>query len=350
MTSVAAPRRVAVVCNQGRDGVIFQGPRPSPERYGRKTIERVLTALRERFDDVGCLEGDATLLPRLSQFMGAQSSGPPTGLVLNMAYGIQGDCRYTHVPAMLEMAGVPYTGAGPLGHAVSLDKVIAKSLMQAARIPTPAYAVASGCTGPEVERLRYPLVVKPRHESTSYGLRLVHDRGQLDDAVAEISERFRQDALIEEYIEGREVCVGLLGNSPVEALPTVELDFEGRGLRLMTWDDKYHRRADEPGKICPAALSYERRRQLADVAVATFGACHCRDYARVDIRLDHDGHPWVLEINSMASLGLGGSYVCAAAAAGLGFEALIDRIVHAAWDRHVRTVHQLVSDSVGGPP
>lgn len=324
-----------MVCNQGRDGVIFRASRPSPERYGRRTIERVLAALRERFDVVACFEGDATLLTELSRFMGADASGPPTGLVVNLAYGIQGDCRYTHVPAMLEMAGVPYTGAGPLGHAVSLDKVIAKSLMHAAGIPTPAYAVAAGQAGPEVNRLRHPLVVKPRHESTSYGLRLVHDRAQLDNAVSEISARFRQDALIEEYVDGREVCLGLLGNGPAEVLPPVELDFEGRGLRLLTSDDKYHRRADEPGKICPATLSDEGRRQLAEIAVATFDACHCCDYARVDVRLDHDGRPWVLEINSMASLGLGGSYVFAAAAAGLDFDALMNRIVHSAWTRQI---------------
>lgn len=323
-----------MVCNQARDGVIFRGPRPSPERYGRKTIDGVLAALRERFAVVACLEGDMTLLPELARFMEADGSDPPPGLVLNMAYGIQGDCRYTHVPAMLELAGVPYTGAGPLGHAVSLDKVIAKTLMETAGIPTPAYAVASHGVRAGSEKLRYPLVVKPRHESTSYGLRLVHDCAELNDAVAEISERFRQDALIEEYIEGREVCLGLLGNNPPDVLPAVELDFEGRGLRLMTWDDKYHRRTDEPAKICPAPLSAPTLRELERLAVATFHACHCRDYARVDIRLDHEGRPWVLEINSMASLGLRGSYVRAAAAAGLDFQTLMERIVSSAWGRH----------------
>ncbi|MDQ6806284.1 MAG: hypothetical protein M3065_15285 [Actinomycetota bacterium] len=93
--------------------MLFHGPRPSPERYGRKTIERVLVALRERFEVVGRLEGDTTLLSELGRFMQAGAFGHPPGLVLNLAYGVQGDCRYTHVPAMLELAGVPYTGAGP---------------------------------------------------------------------------------------------------------------------------------------------------------------------------------------------------------------------------------------------
>ena len=163
-----------------------------------------------------------------TQILGPGSeSCHPSGLVFNMAYGIQGECRYTHVPAMLEMAGVPYTGSCPLGHALALDKVIAKIQMQAAGIPTPAFKVM-GRPDDDVSGLRFPLVVKPRHESTSYGLQLVDDQCQLGDAVAAIVAQYRQDALVEEYIDGREVCIGLLGNGEVECLPAVELDFGGR--------------------------------------------------------------------------------------------------------------------------
>lgn len=228
---------------------------------------------------------------------------------------------------MLEMAGVPYTGATPLGHAVSLDKVVAKTLMRDAGVPTPAWAVLSAPGDPG--DLRYPMVVKPRHESTSHGLQLVHDRAQLDAAVLEIADRYKQDALVEEYIDGREVCVGLLGNDPPAALPAVELDFTDRRLRLMTFDDKYHRAQDEPTKICPAPLPQPLARELERIAVATFEACHCRD----DVRLDADGRPYVLEINSMASLGAGGSFVRAAETLGLDFDALVDEIVEVAAQR-----------------
>ena len=97
--------------------------------------------------------------------------GRPTGLAFNMAYGIQGECRYTHGPALLETAGIPYTGSGPFGHALALDKVVTKTLMIAAGIPTPRYAVL-GDGSYDDGGLRYPLVVKPRHESTSFGLAL----------------------------------------------------------------------------------------------------------------------------------------------------------------------------------
>jgi D-alanine-D-alanine ligase len=311
---------IAVVRNRNAEGVIYRSAKQCPETYGRKTVQRVLDALRGGGHVVSCVEADMTMLGELAALR--------PDLVLNMGYGIQGESRYTHVPAMLEMAGVPYTGAAPLGHAVSLDKVVAKVLMRDAGVPTPAWAVLSAPGDPG--DLRYPMVVKPRHESTSYGLQLVHDRAELDAAVRAIADRYRQDALVEEYIDGREVCIGLLGNDPPAALPAVELDFTGRRLRLMTWDDKYHRAQDEPTKLCPAPLPDQLTRALERIAVATFEACHCRDYARVDVRLDADGRPYVLEINSMASLGAGGSFVRAAAAGGLGFDALVNEIVDVA--------------------
>jgi D-alanine-D-alanine ligase len=235
---------------------------------------------------------------------------------------------------MLEMAGVPYTGATPLGHAVSLDKVTAKTLMQAAGIPTPAWRIVSDPGPAMAAELSFPLIVKPRHESTSYGVKLVCSENELETAVAETTARYRQEALIEQYIPGREVCIALLGNDPPEVLPAVELDFSARDLQLMTFEDKYHRRDDEPLKLCPAPLDQSILAVAQRAAVATFIACHCRDYARVDLRIDERGQPWVLEINSMASLGAGGSYVLAAAQAGLEFGSLLERIILTAWSRH----------------
>jgi D-alanine-D-alanine ligase len=328
---------VAVVRNRSRDGVIARYGAPSPETYGRKSVQRVLDALRRGGHRVACLEADTTLFAELESFLGPElGSDEPAGLVLNMGYGIQGECRYTHLPAMLEMAGVPYTGATPLGHAVSLDKVVAKVLMRDAGVPTPAWKVMSA-PGELAGPLRFPLIVKPRHESTSCGLQLVHTPPALDAAVAATVAAYRQEALVEEYVDGREICIGLLGNDPPVPLPPVELDFAGRPLRLVTFDDKYHRSFNEPTKTCPAPLAPATLAALEAIAVATFEACHCRDYARVDIRLDPAGRPYVLEINSMASLGAGGSFVRAAEVAGLPFDALVERIVTIAWERSLRS-------------
>ena len=246
--------KIAVVHNTDKDGIIYRFGKASPEDYGKKTIQLVIDALRGGGHSVASVSGDKNLCAELERFMPSLPDDPsrrPTGMVFNMAYGIQGECRYTHVPAMLEMAGVPYTGSSPLGHALALDKVITKHLIHAAGVPTPAFRVLSGA-GQTVDGLRYPLIVKPRHESTSLGLQFVARREQLDAAVAEIVSRYQQEALVEEYIDGREVCIALLGNQTLEFLPPVELDFGGRELRLMTRDDKYHQHNDEPIKLCPA--------------------------------------------------------------------------------------------------
>jgi D-alanine-D-alanine ligase len=260
-----------------------------------------------------------------------------------MVYGIQGECRYTHVPAMLEMAGIPYTGSSPMGHTLALDKVVTKTLIHTAGLPTPAWMVASRPDQPP-DGLRFPLMVKPRHESTSFGLRLVHDRASLEDAIECIVTDFDQEALVEEFINGREVCIGLLGNNPVECLPPVELCFRNRDLNAFTFEDKMHQTTNEPERECPANLPSDLVRRLNEISAGVFRACHCKDYSRVDIRLDGDGNPYVLEINSMASLGAGASYVMAAGAAGHTFSSLVCRIVEVARQRYSG------DESVGGLP
>lgn len=327
--------KVAVVWNSWEGNVVGRFGRPSPERYARKAVQCVVEGLCAGGHAVALLEGDATLLERLRRSMPPDAdSGRPGGIVFNMAYGIQGDCRYVHVPAMLEMAGIPYTGSGPLGHALSLDKVVSKVLMRDAGVPTPDWFVASR-PGEDPGGLRFPLIVKPRHESTSCGLHLVRSREELDRAVESVVTEFEQDALVEEYIEGREIYVGLLGNDPPECLPLVELDFNGCGNRAFTRDDKMHRTCYEPRKVCPAAaVSDELAARLREIAVATFRACHCKDYGRVDIRVDRAGNPYVLEINSMASLGSGTSYVLAATRGGCDFQSLVCRILDVAHERY----------------
>ena len=328
--------RIAVVRNRDNTGIIGTFGRPCPEVYGKQAVQRIIDALREGGHEVAVFEGDMTMLPALREFLPPDTvSGQPGGLVFNLAYGVQGDCRYTHVPAMLEMAGVPYTGSSPLGHTLALDKVVTKILMQDAGIPTPAYRVMDrGDTDPRA--LRWPLVVKPRHESTSFGLRLVHDQAELDDAVAAIVDRYQQTALVEEFIDGREIAVGILGN-PGTCLPLVEVDFSGRPagtVAMMTYDDKMHKAPFEPTRVCPAPVDATLAEKLRRISLATFHACHLRDYARVDIRLDRDLNPSVLEINSMASLGWGGAYVLAARQAGFSFPELVCEIVNAAHKRY----------------
>jgi len=326
--------KVAIVRNRQIEGVINRFGQPCPETYAEKTVVGVAEALRVNGHDTAIFEGDMSLLAALHAFMPAGPEREPQGMVFNMAYGIQGECRYTHVPAMLEMAGVPYTGSSPLGHSLALDKVITKKLMIDAGIPTPKYRVMRS-PADTLGDLRFPVVVKPTHESTSFGLRLAGDLQQLSFAIEQIVGQYQQDALVEEYIDGREVCAALLGNEEgMEFLPLVEQDFGARARRIVTWEDKFHKVADEPLKLCPAPIDQDLAQHVRQISLATFRACKCRDYARVDIRIDAAGMPYVLEINSMASLGGTGSYILAAQTAGYSFATLANKIVDVAHDRY----------------
>ena len=332
--STTTALKVAIVRNRSHTNVIAHLGRECPEKYGRRSVQRIINALRDGGHEVRLFEGDMSLLPGLREYIPAHSrTGEPGGIVFNLAYGIQGDARYTHVPAMLEMAGIAYTSANPLGHALALDKVVAKVLMQSAGIPTPAFCVMVDPKD-DTGGLRYPLIVKPRHESSSFGLAIVNTRSELAEAVNNIVVTYKQGALVEEFIEGREVNVALIGNNPVECLPIVEIDFRGRADTALTHEDKFKTKEGEPGKICPAPLDDGLAQRCRDISIACFLACECRDYARVDIRISDAGEPYILEINSIATLGWTGSFVKAATTAGYSFTEIICRIVEVARERY----------------
>jgi len=344
--------KVAVVRNRNNNGIINRLGQACPEVCGRRTVQSIIDALRKNGHTVAFFEGDKTLLDNLEKFMPPDpETGRPTGMVFNMSYGIQGECRYSHVPTILEMAGVPYTGSGPLGHTLALDKVIAKVLMRDAGLPTPNFRVISR-PGQSVKGLDFPVIVKPRHESTSYGLNLVRNRKELEEAVFNVVTQYQQEALVEEYADGREIYVGLLGNERIEFLPLVEIDFDGREIWTLTWADKYHKRPDEPAKVCPANVSKRLAGRLREISLTVYRLSHCRDYARVDFRIDASGKPFVLEINSMPSLGRGGTYALTAKKAGYSFTSLVSRILDVAHERYfgIAVSRNISSGAAGGAP
>ncbi|MBA1145210.1 D-alanine--D-alanine ligase family protein [Mesorhizobium neociceri] len=318
--------RVAVVWNHDHTGVINRFGQSCLEHYDRERVETVVTALQEGGHETLLCEGDKGLLATLERFMPPDPQARPSGMVFNMAYGIQGECRYTHVPAMLEMAGVPYTGSSPLGHGLALDKIITKRLIRDRGLLTPNFRVMR-CGTENTGDLRFPLMVKPRHECASFGLQLVHEPAQLRQAVEVIVTHYAQEALAEEYIEGREITVALLGNGDLEVLPMVEYDFGDCETRHLNWEET-------PRRICPAQIGSKLATMLRNISVATFRACQCRDYARVDLRIDRSGRPFVLEINSMAALGPASNYVLAGTTAGYSFSSLLNRILNIAHTRY----------------
>jgi D-alanine-D-alanine ligase len=328
--------KVAVVYNRESKNVINLFGMPNREKYGKKNIKRIVEALKAGGHQVIALEGDKDLIDRLEEFMPRVLKGERPGMVFNLSYGIQGQARYTHVPGMLEMVGIPYVGSGPLAHSLALDKVVAKMIFRQQGIPTPEFAVLDGPDFP-VPEMPFPLIVKPKNEAVSFGLKIVHDEAELRQAAQNIFDKFDQAVLAEQYVDGREINVGILGNSPAEALPPAELVFGDDGPPIYTYEDKTHRSGREIGIVCPAPVDEALTRRAQDIAVRSFHALGCYDCARIDMRLDREGNLYVLEINSLPSLGEHGSYPSAAKAVGLDFTGLVNRLVEVASARYFGT-------------
>jgi D-alanine-D-alanine ligase len=330
--------KVAVVYNRDGANVINLFGLPNRETIGHKTIDRLVRALKAHGHQAIALEGDKDLIDRLEDFMPRVVHGERPGLVFNVSYGIQGQARYTHVPSILEMVGVPYVASGPLAHSLALDKIVTKMILRQQGLPTPDFALLQTPDSPLPE-LRYPLIVKPRSEAVSFGLKVVEDEAELRAASKVIYEEFRQGVLAEQYIEGREINVGILGNDPPEAFPPVQLDFGTEGPAIYTYEDKTGRSGRQVSHICPAPIGEELTAQAQKIAVGAFSALGCSDCARVDMRLDDDGNLYILEVNSLPSLGEHGSYLVGAEAVGLDFAGFIGRLIEVASARYFGTPH-----------
>ncbi len=329
-----AAMRVAVVCNRDRKGTLNVFGMQNREWYPEDTVQKVVNALKTGGHEVELIAADRFLLSRLNQFLPKLSKRRPNGIVFNIALGIQGKCRYTHVPAMLEIAGVPYTGSSPMGHTLALDKVIAKQIFMSLNLPTPNYRVYMS---PELDapHLKFPVIIKPRGEAASFGLKIVHDMPALQEAVNEIVDAYKQPALAEEFIEGREINVCVLGNNPPQPLPVLELVLEGGPTAVYAHDVKFNLK---PGakvkKVCPAELPTETTAYIKSLAVRAFEALDIYDYGRIDFRLDQYNQPYILELNSMASINPHSSFVTAARTAGMSYNKLINRIIEVAVQRY----------------
>lgn len=328
--------KIAVIYNRKSERVINTFGTRNQERYGKKAIDRIVDCLKRGGHQVRAYEGDKDLIENLEEFMPRVVKGERPGMAFNLAYGIQGQARYTHVPGILEMVGIPYVGSGPMAHSLALDKVIAKMIFVQHGLPTPEFAVLQTLDD-RMPDLRFPLIVKPRNEAVSFGIKIVNDEAELRAAAAIIFEKFQQPVLVERFIQGREVNVGLLGNRKPEALPPAELVFGEGGPQIYTYEDKTRKSGRTVGVQCPADLDEATTRRVQELAIGAFEALGCLDCARVDMRIDEEGNPYILEINSLPSLGEHGSYVAAAEAAGLDFCGLVNRLVEVASARYFGT-------------
>jgi D-alanine-D-alanine ligase len=259
-------------------------------------------------------------------------AGSRWDLVFNIAEGLKGRSREAQVPALLEAYDIAYTFSDPLVMAVSLDKAVAKRLVAEAGIATPCHAVIATATDAEAVDLAYPLFVKPIAEGTGKGCELasiVHDSYQLKNAALALVARFDQPALVETYLPGREFTVGILGNGEdARVIAVMEIALNANAEPgVYSWTNK-----EECEERIDYALSDDATARAAgEVALAAYHTLQCRDAARIDIRCDGAGRAHFIEANPLAGLHPTHSDLpMLAAAAGMGYPALINGIVEAA--------------------
>jgi len=225
--------------------------------------------------------------------------------------------------ALLELAGLRFTGSGSIGSAVAMDKEVAKRLLREAGLPTADWR-RWPLTTPQVEELGWPLIVKPANAGSSVGLSVVHDADELPAAVA-AAEAVDREVLVERFLPGREFTVGVLGDRALavgEIVPQHEIfDYECKYTPGMT---------DE---IFPASIDDALAAEMQALALATHRALKLRDFSRVDFKLDAAGRPAVLEANTLPGMTGGSLLPQSAAAVGLEYGALCDEICRLALDR-----------------
>lgn len=253
-------------------------------------------------------------------------------IVFNIAEGDEGRNRESQVPILLEMWRVPFVGSDGLTLGLTLDKIMTKKILIAEGIPTPRFVEMADADDSWQVDLPYPLIAKPRFEGSSKGLRnnsLVTNRQELARQVSWLNDTYRQPALVEEFIEGREFTVAIIGNDSPEIQPVVQIQIDGQ-LELGRLFYTFERIRSGADYVCPARIDERLRKELERVALETYRAVECRDFGRIDIRVDRQNRPYVLEINPLPSLSTEDVFMFVAKAQGQTYAAIINRIVDAA--------------------
>ena len=316
------------------------------EYDSEETVEGLKTALESGGQEVIPLEGDESLLDSIRQVR--------PDICFNICEGLRGDSRESHVPALLEMLGIPYTASKVLAHAISLDKVATKRIWRDSGLPTAPFQAFYRGDEPLDSSLSFPLFVKPSREGTGMGINersVVRDEDALRKQVQWVIRTYRQPALVEAYLPGREFTVGLFGNTLAPGEKPLSDLYDSNGfhiLPVMEIDVSHLSHQDKlytgyikselplgPKYLCPAPINDSLARQLQELAVKAFEAIGGLDVSRVDFRMGAEGQPYLLEINTLP--GMNPTYsdiVLAARGENLAYNTLILEILRLAARRN----------------
>ncbi len=302
-----------------------------------ETINAISNALARRGHSVERVQADD---PQLFKYF----RQTPVDMVFNIAEGTSGKFRESQIPALLDYLNIPYTGSSTFSLALALNKAMTKKVLIAENIPTPAFQIFSSPDDPVNDALRFPLIIKPNCEGSAKGIHrsnVVHDRAELVTRVAELLKVYRQDVIVEEFIEGRELTVGILENGKPVILPILEIDFSTCGKSgeyFYSWAVKEFQgnteRGTTPTFYCPARLDTQTEALVKETALRTHRAVGCYDVSRTDIRLDKNNVPYVLEINPLPGLNPKDSnFPMMVYAAGISYDEMINSILMSAFER-----------------
>ena len=303
-----------------------------------ETIAAVQAALQERHEVIPIdAEKDA--------YGTLQKTRPD--IVFNIAEGAVGPCREGFIPSILEHLKIPYTASDPLTLNICLDKSRTKEILAYNGLPTSRFRVVSDHRV-SFNSLHYPLMVKPLYEGSSIGIRndsLVHSRKEMLERVTWLLDTYKEPALVEEFLPGREFTAAILGNgSDARVLPIVEILFDSlpQGVNpIYSYEAKWiWDQSSNPLKIfeCPANLTPELKSDIENECLRAYHIMRCRDWCRVDVRLDASGKPHILELNPLPGIlpnpEDNSCFPKAARAAGISYSQLINSVLDIACMRY----------------
>jgi D-alanine-D-alanine ligase len=318
-------------------------PDEAPDTYAEwdtwDTINAVKSAIAS-FSSVTLIEADRSAYTKLLEMR--------PDIVFNIAEGLNGVSREAQIPSMLDMLRIPYTGSDPLTLATCLDKARTKEILSYYKIPNSRFIVTNGLNHAEDQSLEFPMIVKPVLEGSSKGIfssSFVKNNEELKNEVERILVEYNQPALVEEFLPGREFTVALLGNGDeTEVLPIVEInysEFPDDFIPIYSYEAKWILDTKEnPLDVftCPAMIDQRLENKIKSVALKAYKVLRCRDWSRIDIRLDGKGEPNIIEVNPLPGIlpnpDENSCFPKAARAAGLNYNDMINKVLFAAAKRH----------------
>jgi len=331
--------KIAILYDQSEGREEYPGDqylRPGRKRKRLTDRQAIAAALRELSHEPYeiAVDGKPSTLTKIAK--------SDADLYFNLCESYNGDdTKEMHFAAFLDLVGKHYTGAGPEASYLAMDKPTAKKIVRFHELYTPYSAVIHKGRVDHAEEIKFPLIVKPATEDASKGI----DTGSVVTSIKELMERieyldheFGSPALIEEYIEGREIYAAILGNDRPEVLPPIELDLSAlpKGERIASHEVKFDESSElyKKTRSAPASLTEEMTELVAQTALTTFRALKMRDYARIDMRVTKDKKVYVIEANPNPWLDPTAEFAMAAKESGRSYTELIGAIVDSAVGRY----------------